>query len=77
MIIYTGSIEIWHFFPNEIAVCQDINGKDIQVNVVNNFKLLGLTIDNKLNFSEHVSNVKKIVNRKLFSIKKTFLFMNL
>ena len=26
--------------PNEIAVSKDINGKDIQVSVVNNFKLL-------------------------------------
>jgi hypothetical protein len=58
--------------PKEIAVCKDINGKDIQVSVVNNFKLLGVTIDNKLNFSDHVSNVKKIVNRKLFSIKRLF-----
>ncbi len=40
--------------PNEIAVCKDINGKDIQVSVVNNFKLLGVTINNKLNFSDDV-----------------------
>jgi hypothetical protein len=58
--------------PKEIAVCKDINGTDIQVSVVNSFKLLGVTIDNKLNFSDHVSIVKKIVNRKLFSIKRLF-----
>ena len=63
--------------PNEKTVCKDINGKDIQVNFVNNFKLQGVTIDNKLNFSEHVSNVKKIVNRKLFSIKRLFIYVPL
>ena len=39
---------------------------------MNNFKLLGVTIDNKLNFTEHCSNLKKIVNKKLYSIKRLF-----
>ena len=38
----------------------------------NSFKLLGVTIDNKLNFAEHSSNVKKLINRKLYSIKCLF-----
>ena len=40
--------------------------------MVQSFKLLGITIDNKLNFSEHISITKKIINRKIFSIKRLF-----
>ena len=52
--------------PNEIEV-----GKNM-VQVVKSFKLLGVTIDNKLNFSEHCTNVKKLINRKIYSIKRLF-----
>ncbi len=41
--------------------------EDIKVSVVDSYKLLGVTIDNKLNFGEHCSNLKKIVNKKLYS----------
>ena len=36
------------------------------------FKLLGVTIDNKLNFRLHAANIRLIVNKKMFSIKKLF-----
>ena len=53
--------------------------KDTVVKVVDNFKLLGVTIDNKLNFDLHCANTRKIPNRKMFSIKiqffKTFMFI--
>ena len=52
--------------PNEIY----ING--FYVKVVDSFKLLGVIIDNKLNFSEQCLNIKKLVNRKLYSIKRLF-----
>jgi hypothetical protein len=39
--------------------------EDIKVSVVDSFKLLGVSIDNKLNFTEHCSNLKKIVNKKV------------
>ena len=45
---------------------------DINVCVVTSFKLLGVTLDNKLTFTEHCSNIKKIVNKKLYSIKRLF-----
>ncbi len=47
-----------------------ING--VQVEVVESFKLLGVTIDNKLNFTKYTSDLRKIINRKLFSIKRLF-----
>jgi len=43
-----------------------------EIDVVENFKLLGVTIDNKLNFMQHASNVSSMINRKLFSIKRIF-----
>ena len=61
--------------PNEIFVnTKIVYGKIVEakVRVVSSFKLLGVTIDNKLNFSEHCSNIKRIVNRKLYSIKRLF-----
>jgi hypothetical protein len=61
--------------PMEITVgTKLVNDKneDIKVSVVNSFKLLVVTIDNKLNFTEHCSNLKKIVNLKLYSIKRLF-----
>ena len=61
--------------PKEIIVFDKIvNNKKliIKVEVVETFKLLGVTLDNKLNFLEHCSNLKKVINRKLFSIKRLF-----
>ena len=40
--------------------------------VVDEFKLLGITLDNTLNFCKHVSNTLKAINSKLFSIKRLF-----
>ena len=53
-------------FPNSI----NILGND--VNVVTSFKLLGITIDNKLNFKQYASDIRKAINHKLYSIKKLF-----
>ena len=45
--------------PSEISVKQIINNKTVEVSVkvVNSFRLLGVTLDNKLNFSDHCSNL--------------------
>ena len=50
----------------------EINFMDNTVEVVTSFKLLGVTIDNKLNFRLHAANIRLIVNKKMFSIKKLF-----
>ena len=57
--------------PTEISINSN-SAVIINVKVIDSFKLLGVTLDNKLNFSEHCSNLKKIINRKLFSIKRLF-----
>ena len=43
-----------------------------KVEVVDNFKLLGVFIDEKLSFQKHIDHVVKSVNAKLFSFKKLF-----
>lgn len=42
------------------------------VEVVDNFKILGVTIDSKLTFNDFFNNTKKSLNIKLYSIKKLF-----
>ena len=55
-----------HLFPEFIEILGN------RVLVVEEFKLLGITIDNTLNFCKHVSNTLKAINTKLFSIKRLF-----
>ena len=50
--------------PSKIFFC----GNEIEV--VNAFTLLGVTIDDKLSFSQHVSNIRMKINKRLFSIQK-------
>jgi hypothetical protein len=53
--------------PKEIEITLGVS-----VKMVKQFKLLGVTIDNKLNFETYASMIKKSVNRKLYSIKRLF-----
>jgi hypothetical protein len=43
-----------------------------EIEIVSEFKLLGITLDNKLNFSYHVRNLRYSINKKLYSIQKLF-----
>jgi hypothetical protein len=52
--------------PTKISFC------GVMIEVVSNFILLGVNIDNKLNFFNHVSLLKAKVNKRLFSINKLF-----
>jgi hypothetical protein len=54
------------FFPNEIQIGNE------KVEVVHSFKLLGIVIDECLNFKSYIKALKKTVNTKLYSIKKLF-----
>ena len=51
---------------------ETISIDNVKVQVVNSFKLLGITIDNKLSFVEYASNVCRSVNLRLYSIKRLF-----
>ena len=47
-----------------------INAEEVEI--VKEFKLLGVLIDQSLNFSAHINSLRSNVNKKLFSIKKIF-----
>jgi hypothetical protein len=49
-----------------------IETNSIKIEIVDQFKLLGVTIDTKLKFTDHVYNVVKAINSKLFAIKRIF-----
>ena len=53
-------------FPKEILI------KNVSIQVVDDFKLFGIRLDYKLNFIEHSSLIKEIINRNIFSIKRLF-----
>jgi len=55
---------------NLIPPSISINGNDVEI--VKEFKLLGVTIDDKLTFESHVKNIIKSVNIKLISLKSMF-----
>lgn len=42
------------------------------VEVVSNFKLLGVTIDNKLSSEKYVSDIRISINKRLYSINRLF-----
>jgi hypothetical protein len=53
-------------FPQFIT----INNNEVEV--VNNFKLLGVTIDSNLSFCKYTSEMRLSINKRLYSIKKLF-----
>ena len=55
-----------------IKIPESFTFGNINIKCVSEFKLLGVTIDNKLSFKTHLSNISHIVNSKLFSIKRIF-----
>ena len=50
-------------------------GKDIITNEAS-LKLLGITINNKLNFNEHVENIRKKANDKLHAFARITDFLS-
>jgi len=58
--------------PNSASHPKQIELSNVPVDVVSEFKLLGVTIDNKLSFHAHIKNMRTIVLRKLFAIKRLF-----
>ena len=56
-----------------ITIPEFIEINDNQVKVVNEFKLLGIIIDNKLNFIKNTCKLRKSINTRLYSIQKLLL----
>ena len=58
-----------------LVLPKQIDYDSISIEVVDEFKLLGVLIDNKLHFKAHIDRVAITVNRELFSIKKLFYLL--
>lgn len=61
----------------QITLPPVIEFNNSQIEVVSSFKLLGVTINNKLNFAKYVGDVKKEANKKLYSIKESSTYQQL
>ena len=55
-----------------LKIPESFTYNNIEIKCVKEFKLLGITIDYKLTFNTHISNVASSINSKLFSIKRIF-----
>ena len=53
-------------FPMHISI------EESTIEVVDKFKLLGITIDNSLNFVQHIANLKYSINKRIFAIHRLF-----
>ena len=53
-------------FPNTL----DIDSNEIEV--VQSIKILGIIVDNKLNFKENVALVRQSIYKRLYSIRRIF-----
>ena len=61
------------FITNKrVILSNSITVDNLEVKAVNNFKLLGITLDSKLNFVDHASSLSLSINRKMFAIKRLF-----
>ena len=52
------------FLGQKIKPQIDITVDNVNINSVDSVKLLGVVIDNKLNFVEHIKNICKIAKHK-------------
>jgi len=55
-----------------IKAPKDIQIGNSRIQVVDNFKLLGVTIDNQLKFDMFTSEIRNTIVKKMYSIKKLF-----
>jgi hypothetical protein len=60
----------------KISIPSEITCETTTISTVNNFKLLGVELSCNLDFSNFVSKICMLVNRKLYSIKRLFFLSN-
>ena len=66
----------FHLLLSESDISKSINVDRFQIFNSNQEKLLGIIIDNKLNFNEHVSSLCKKANQKLHALARVSKYMN-
>lgn len=61
------------FITNKgVSLPLEITFDGMVVNVVDSFRILGICVDNKLNFMKYCCQIRQAINKKLFSIKRLF-----
>ena len=61
------------FITNKrVEIPKEITFDENTIQVVECFKLLGIKIDHKLNFMKYVGDLRKSINKRIFSIKRLF-----
>ena len=55
-----------------IQIPDFIEAENNRIDVVDNFRILGLILDNKLTFLKHVGELKLTINKRLYSIERLF-----
>ena len=61
------------FITNKrVKIPESLILEGVKIEVVTKFRLLGVTLDSKLEFGSHVSEIRKLINYRLYSIKKLF-----
>lgn len=56
--------------PGEVLITT--NSIELKIKVVNSFKLLGITLDNKLSFQQFAADTSLKINKRLYSIRRLF-----
>lgn len=61
------------FIKNKRVITPDyVKIDDTIIKAVNKFKLLGVTLDEKLNFGDFIASQRLAINRRLYSIRRIF-----
>ena len=76
-MINWSKTNIMYITNRHLVIPKKFKYMETQIEVFDQFKLLGVIIDNKLKFSQHVSAIRKQVYSKLYSIKRLFYLYNL
>ena len=65
-----------HLITSEQS-CMNLNIGNINIENSTSEKLLGVKVDNKLNFNEHLDGITKKASRKVSALSRIFPFMDL
>ena len=64
--------DFFYGYNKRLKIPESFKFDDLEIKCVSEFKLLGVTTDNKLNFNSHITNISHCINSKLLSIKRIF-----
>ncbi len=72
LLINWSKTFVMYITKKRVVIPKEFVFKNITFGAVESFKLFGVTLDNKLSFVLHVSNMRKQILKRLNSIEKLF-----